>query len=85
MAINKTITLPSGLDVTYWKIVSAYFSFRDMNVRIELFGYKDRQARVDGREPADTKIITVPFTTDDRAELYEYLKASPEFLDAQDA
>jgi len=71
MALQKTISDPTGADATYWVIAHVSIDKLSESAGIQLTGYQDRQTRLD--HPAEGIIqrrqVSVP--TEDFAPLYE--------------
>ncbi len=84
MAINKTFILPTGEEITYWKIATETILYVEKIRWIELLGYKDKVAREAGMEVANRRIIYLPFN-DMRPVTYADIKGLPDWEDATDS
>jgi len=94
MALEKSINLPSGITVTYWRVVSLTFHYPLQTAYIRIGGYSSKQMRDDGGPYITLRAITVKdpkyslyfsqFITDSRANAYNYLKTTSEFENAMD-
>lgn len=51
MALRKAITLDSGVDVDYWRIVGLSANLLRGRVLVELLAWRSAQARNQGRQP----------------------------------
>lgn len=80
MALRKAITLDSGVDVDYWRIVGLSANVVRGRVLVELLAWRSAAARNQGRQPIHDTHLTVelPITgaTDLRlSALYQQLAA----------
>lgn len=64
MALRKAITLDSGVDVDYWRIVGLSANLVRGRVLVELLAWRSAQARNQGRQPIhDThRTVELPIT-----------------------
>lgn len=91
MALIKSIEYKdTGVFCSYWKVVETDIDWHNKEFRIVVYGYKDRQAREDGKLSIDTRVFdelnSFPFTEDGNniAQAYEFIKTTDEFSDAED-
>lgn len=59
MALRKAITLDSGVDVDYWRIVGLSANLVRGRVLVELLAWRSAQARNQGRQPINDAYRTV--------------------------
>jgi hypothetical protein len=96
MAINKQETLPSGLPLSYWRIVSLTCVVNQQSI-IEIAGYinqeqRDKEQQYDSEtaeQPLDviveTRFINLDYDPNmSVSKAYEYLKTLPEFSGGED-
>lgn len=64
MAIRKLVTLESGIDVDYWRIVAVNANLVRGRAQVELLAWRNAAARNSGKQPLfDTqKVIDLPIT-----------------------
>jgi hypothetical protein len=55
MALLKNIPNGFGSTTSYWRVGQINISFLSKNVHVDLLGYLDRQARLDGKQPIDQR------------------------------
>jgi len=81
MAIQKSIQTNKGIPAEYWKIIRTDINWKDRTSEVALYGYPNKQARLDGYEPIDTRVFNwsdFPFTFDGNnvAQAYEKIVES---------
>lgn len=94
MAIEKQETMPNGVPLSYWRIVSLICVVNNQNV-IEVAGYVNEGKRHEEQEAdpeigcnvyVETRFFNVDYDPNmSVAKAYEYLKTLPEFADGEDA
>lgn len=88
MALKKDLQTRFGTTASYWNISSIQNNFVTQAVKIQLFGYFNKQSRDDGAEPMQS----IDFVLDGgnyiaeptRREIYDLLKTRPDFLNSED-
>lgn len=96
MAINKQETLPNGLPLSYWRIVSLTCVVNQQSI-IEVAGYvnqeqRDKEQQYDpetAEQPLDvlieTRLVNLDYDPNmSVSKAYEYLKTLPEFSGGED-
>ena len=96
MAINKQETLPNGLPLSYWRIVSLTCVVNQQSI-IEIAGYvnqeqRDKEQQYDSETDeqqldviVETRFINIDYDPNmSVTKAYEYLKTLPEFADGED-
>lgn len=94
MALSKRITLPSGIQTNYHRIV-AVTHVTNVQTTVEVASYtgrgkrEDEQAALAANEPMDvfieTQLLVVPYGVVSTVEqAYEWLKTTEQFADATD-
>lgn len=53
--ITKSISLPSGVSVGFWKVKSLHFNFDDIILLVNVDGYVDQSAFDGGKTPAESR------------------------------
>lgn len=93
MAIQKTITQPNSVGVSYWRIIQTTRNYDRKEIVIDLAGYVSEEARKVGAVPVTSMQILKPLEglTETRDEVYTLIKepieqpeASVDFSDAVD-
>lgn len=57
MALQKTISLSSGVSAAYWRVAYINVNYEHRTAEIAVFGYLDSVARSDGKAPADRRMF----------------------------
>lgn len=94
MALSKRITLPSGIQTNYHRIV-AVTHVTNVQTTVEVASYtgrgkrEDEQAALAANEPMDvfieTQLLTLPYgEVSTVADAYAWLKTTEQFADATD-
>lgn len=94
MALSKRITLPSGIQTNYHRIV-AVTHVTNVQTTVEVASYtgrgkrEDEQAALAANEPMnvfiETQLLVVPYgVVSTVADAYEWLKTTEQFADATD-
>ena len=88
MALQKAIPLPTGVDATYHRIVSAVADFERNQTTLNMQSYVSAQARLDGKSPVSSCSLTIEgmpnFDGDPRPWAYAQFKARDEWHGATD-
>lgn len=92
MALQKSITTPSGAAATYWKAAVIELDHYRNEAHVLLLGFIDQQARDAGLRPLDSRSFFFEhdgFTgfgheVNNTQVAYAKIKTSPEFADAID-
>lgn len=66
MALEKTITLENGFDVSYWTVKEITVDLVGKRVVAFLVGYKDKATKEAGAEPAISKFFEIPLTANEK-------------------
>lgn len=98
MALLKDITHPSGVTLSYWRIVEVNLNWYRLTGRIAVAGYTSQEARLAGAEPLDVRTFRVEAETfptyfsvealeasNSLASAYAFVKEEAEFQGATDA
>jgi hypothetical protein len=89
MAFEKSIETDFGVTASYWRLVAVQHDIASGNGAIVLAGYADKAAREAAKKPMAThtlNYINAEYgADDDRAAVYQKLKANAPWLDATDA
>ena len=86
MALKQQIETKQGVTVEYWTIF--YQCILNGQLQINLAGYVNEQAYLDGKEPVEKKQVSIPMdktATINWGDLYSIVKQnSEEFADSAD-
>jgi hypothetical protein len=88
MALAKSIDQPTGVAVSYHRVVRGIVDFVTGATTLEVASYLDAAARTAGKTPIGESSLTIPsmpdFNGDPRPWAYAQLKARPEWAGATD-
>jgi hypothetical protein len=92
MAFEKSLELDNGFTGNYWRLSSVHVNCdANLMVSINMYLYKNRDARVQGKTPIFDSLIQIPLTSIDstfsydfRACIYNSLKQLEYWSDAVD-
>lgn len=88
MALRKAIKTDYGVNAEYWNISFVQNNFIDKVLYVKLFGFSDAKARLESAMPLgviEMRWADKEYLNDiDRKSLYELIKLSPEFENAED-
>lgn len=88
MALKKDLQTRFGTTASYWNIYSIQSNFANQVVKIQLFGYFNKKSRYDNAEPMQSVDIVLDgenyIAEPTRREIYDLLKAKPDFLGSED-
>ena len=80
MAILLGKELSNGISINYWKISTVTIDYVGNETIVHLSVYKDKQARVDGKDPVMYQQINIKDIIENRVSLYLYISSLPEFV-----
>ena len=89
MALLISVDTDFGVPAVYWNIGGIQEDFKGRATEITIYGYASQEARQTGRQPLSAGKVLVageeytPEAT--RAQLYEIIRAKPEFSTAESA
>lgn len=75
MSWTKSLTTEQGFELTHWEVQKAFIDVANNRLEISLLGYKDEQAKLDGKGGLEYSCQMNPNGTPLLAEVVAYLEA----------
>ena len=83
MATIKQVTLPSGVEVNYWRIFHLQVTTDQKRAIVHWAGYLTDEARASGKTPAHEMSETIPINSEALAVIYQMVTSVGEFKDSE--